>query len=266
CSRRILRNSCLDAEVKLLYFSKNDKEDKVFICTKPVQRSKFQCKLSTSSKLFDLVLWTQVRFQQGPPKLHRDIEHPSFDHYRKNKYKDLSKTTWHSGDDKKGYTSVIGFFGLLCGMYGVKSELTHFLMSMAAPADVRALAAIEIDIGNVAPGACLSYKWRGKPLFVKHRTPAEISAEASTPLTSLRDPETPEQRTPEKPEWLIVIGICTHLGCVPVPNSGDWTGGFYCPCHGSHYDNVGRTRKGPAPLNLEVPPYKFLSDTLVIVG
>ena len=212
-----------------------------------------------------MITWTQVRFQKDYPKLHRDIKHPSFDDYRKEKFKDVSTTTWHSGDEKYGYTYVVGFFGLLCGMYGLKTELIHFLVSMSAPADVLALAAIEVDITNIAPGMCNSYKWRGKPLFIKHRTEAEISAEANTPLTALRDPETPEQRT-TKPEWLIVIGICTHLGCVPVPNSGDWVGGFYCPCHGSHYDNVGRTRKGPAPLNLEVPPHKFLTDTLVIVG
>ncbi|XP_045784860.1 cytochrome b-c1 complex subunit Rieske, mitochondrial-like [Maniola jurtina] len=266
CSQRVWKNSCcLDSLVKTQYFLKNYKEDKVFAQPMIGQRLKSQCFNIISRKPFDLVLWTQIRYQQGYPKLHRDIEHPNFDYYRKDKYKDLKSTNWHSGDDKKGYTSLIGFVGLLCGMYGAKSELTHFLTSMGAAADVRALASIEVDIANVAPGACVSYKWRGKPLFVKHRTPAEISAEASTPLSSLRHPETPEQRT-TKPEWLIVIGICTHLGCVPVPNSGDWAGGFYCPCHGSHYDNVGRTRKGPAPLNLEVPPHKFLSENLVLVG
>ncbi|XP_034839725.1 cytochrome b-c1 complex subunit Rieske, mitochondrial-like [Maniola hyperantus] len=277
CSQRVWKNSCcLDYLVNSQYILKKEKGDKVFTQTMIVQRPKSRClniisrnflglNILLSRNPFDLVLWTQIRFQQGYPKLHRDIEHPSFDYYRKDKYKDLTRTSWHSGDDKKGYTSLIGFVGLLCGMYGAKSELTHFLTSMAAAADVRALASIEVDIANVAPGACVSYKWRGKPLFVKHRTPAEISAEAGTSLSLLRHPETPEQRT-TKPEWLIVIGICTHLGCVPVPNSGDWAGGFYCPCHGSHYDNVGRTRKGPAPLNLEVPPYKFLSENLVLVG
>ncbi|KAJ0183773.1 hypothetical protein K1T71_000196 [Dendrolimus kikuchii] len=136
---------------------------------------------------------------------------------------------------------------------------------MSAAADVLALASIEVELSKIEPGACASLKWRGKPLFIKHRTAGDIDLEAKTSLASLRDPETPEQRA-QKPEWLIVIGICTHLGCVPIPNSGDYPGGFYCPCHGSHYDNVGRARKGPAPLNLEVPPYKFMSDTLVLVG
>ncbi|XP_050360607.1 cytochrome b-c1 complex subunit Rieske, mitochondrial-like [Nymphalis io] len=211
------------------------------------------------------MFWNQVRFQKDCPKLHRDIQYPSFDDYRKEKFKDLKHTKWHSGDEKHGYTYVTGLFGLLCGMYGLKSELVHFLSSMSAPADVLAMATIEVDIKNIAPGMCSSYKWRGKPLFIKHRTEGEILAEANTPFSALKDPESPEQRT-IKPEWLVVIGICTHLGCVPVPNSGDWAGGFYCPCHGSHYDNVGRARKGPAPLNLEVPPYIFLSDTVVLVG
>lgn len=270
CGRKIWRISCpclQDYKSKPIYFQKtkyNKKEvDLVsynfsILCGKRYQ----MCSLPFIS---NFTVWTQIRFQKDYPKLHRDLMHPNFDAYRKEKFKDVSKTTWHSGDDKYGYTYVAGFFGLLCGMYGLKTELVHFLASMSAPADVLALAAIEVDIKNIAPGMCNSYKWRGKPLFIKHRTDAEISAEANTPLSALRDPQTPEERT-IKPEWLIVIGICTHLGCVPVPNSGDWTGGFYCPCHGSHYDNVGRTRKGPAPLNLEVPPYKFLSDTLVIVG
>ncbi|XP_023937562.2 ubiquinol-cytochrome c reductase iron-sulfur subunit-like [Bicyclus anynana] len=267
CSRRIWRISCcLDSDVKPHILFEKTKEKIVSYDKISHQRPRYHCKHSSINNLSKFVLWTQVRFQQGYPKLHRDIEHPNFDYYRKDKYKDIHNTTWHSGDDKKGYTSAIGLIGLLCGMYGAKSEFIHFLTSMSAAADVRALATIEIDIASVAPGSCLSYKWRGKPLFVKHRTPSEIAAEANTPLSSLRDPETPDQRTPIKPEWLIVIGICTHLGCVPVPNSGDWAGGFYCPCHGSHYDNVGRTRKGPAPLNLEVPPYKFLSDNLVLVG
>ncbi|XP_045495590.1 cytochrome b-c1 complex subunit Rieske, mitochondrial-like [Colias croceus] len=210
-------------------------------------------------------LFTQVRFQKDYPRLHRDNEFPNFDYYRKNEFKDLSKTTWGAGNKKPGITYTIGFFGLMCATYGVKSELVHFITYMAAAADVLALASIEVDISNIAPGMCLSYKWRGKPLFIKHRTESEINAEAGTPLSVLRDPQTPEQRM-IKQEWLIVIGICTHLGCVPVPNSGDYNGGFYCPCHGSHYDNAGRTRKGPAPLNLEVPSYRFVSDNVVLVG
>ncbi|XP_068619175.1 cytochrome b-c1 complex subunit Rieske, mitochondrial-like [Battus philenor] len=210
--------------------------------------------------------WTQVRFCKFKTyNLHRDVKFPNFDEDRKNRFKDVKKTQWHVGDKKIGVTYVLGFFGLVGGVYGVKADLLHYIYFMAAPADVIALASIELDISKVVPGQCLSVKWRGKPLFVKSRTPADIALEAQTPLSSLRDPETPEQRT-IKPEWLVVIGICTHLGCVPVPNSGDWAGGFYCPCHGSHFDNVGRARKGPAPTNLVIPPYKFLTDTLLLVG
>lgn len=211
--------------------------------------------------------WTQVRYKKSPeyPQLHRDIPHPNFDAYRKEEFIDLKKTTWKSGDQKLGVTYFIGYIASILGMYSLKSELIHNITTMSPPADVLALAKIEVDISSVLPGACLSLKWRGKPLFVKHRSHADIMAEAKTQLSELRDPQTPEQRT-IKPEWLIVIGVCTHLGCVPLPNSGNWSGGFYCPCHGSHFDNVGRIRKGPAPLNLEVPPYKFISDTVIVVG
>ncbi|XP_059045817.1 cytochrome b-c1 complex subunit Rieske, mitochondrial-like [Achroia grisella] len=242
-----------------------------FIPGKSMLSERLQTNLCTESlrTVSGSTVWTQVRtfvlYQKDCPRLHRDIEFPNFDPYRKDDYIDVRKTSWGSGDTKPGYTYVVGFFGFLCGTYAVKSEVVHFISYMAASADVLALASIEVDISKVAPGTCVSYKWRGKPLFIKHRTQADIDLEANTPLSVLRDPETAEQRT-VNPEWLIVVGICTHLGCVPIPNSGDWAGGFYCPCHGSHYDNVGRARKGPAPLNLEVPPYKFMSDTLIVVG
>ncbi|XP_045458420.1 cytochrome b-c1 complex subunit Rieske, mitochondrial-like [Melitaea cinxia] len=254
-----------DSQINLFYLLKlnSNKKEETSFSSPDIQKIEYQFRvlpLHTS-----LLFWNQIRFQKDYPKLHRDFKHPNFDEYRKEKFKDLKYTKWHSGDEKYGYTYLAGFIGFLGGMYSLKSELTHFLLSMSAPADVLALATIEVDIKNIAPGMCSSYKWRGKPLFIKHRTESEMKAEADTPMSVLKDPESPEQRT-VKPEWLIVIGICTHLGCVPIPNSGDWAGGFYCPCHGSHYDNVGRARKGPAPLNLEVPPYKFLSDTVVLVG
>ncbi|KAF9804802.1 hypothetical protein SFRURICE_007705 [Spodoptera frugiperda] len=214
---------------------------------------------------FGPTMWTQIRFSKGYPRLHRDIDFPNFDAYRKTDYKDVRTTSWGAGDDKPGYIYVLGLFGLLAGAYGTKAHLIHYVAFMDAPADVIALASIEVDISKVLPGTCLAIKWRGKPLFIRNRTATDINNEKNTALSSLRDPETEEQRTQRK-EWLVVIGICTHLGCVPVPNSGDWPGGFYCPCHGSHFDNLGRTRRGPAPKNLEVPPYKFLSDTLINVG
>merc|ERR1719443_2169923 len=107
----------------------------------------------------------------------------------------------------------------------------------------------------------MTYKWRGKPLFIRHRSPDEIAAEEAVDLGLLRDRQADSERVVE-PKWLIVLGICTHLGCVPIANAGNF-GGYYCPCHGSHYDSSGRIRQGPAPLNLEVPPYEFQGDLVV---
>lgn len=135
---------------------------------------------------------------------------------------------------------------------------------MSASADVLALAKIEIKLSDIPEGKSVTFKWRGKPLFIRHRTAEEISVEQSVALATLRDAEHDNDRT-QKAEWLVVIGVCTHLGCVPIANAGDF-GGYYCPCHGSHYDASGRIRKGPAPLNLEVPPYVFPEDDLLIVG
>lgn len=135
---------------------------------------------------------------------------------------------------------------------------------MSASADVLALAKIEIKLNEIPEGKNVTFKWRGKPLFIRHRTAEEISVEQSVAVGTLRDAQHDNERC-QKPEWLVVLGVCTHLGCVPIANSGDF-GGYYCPCHGSHYDASGRIRKGPAPLNLEVPPYTFPEEGLLIVG
>lgn len=142
--------------------------------------------------------------------------------------------------------------------------VVKFVSSMSASADVLALASAEFDIGEIDQGKTITVKWRGKPVFIRHRTPGEVSTEAGVPLAHLRDQETDEERT-LKPEWLVVLGICTHLGCVPISGAGDYNG-WFCPCHGSHYDVSGRIRKGPAPLNLEVPPYKFVDETKILIG
>lgn len=148
--------------------------------------------------------------------------------------------------------------------YGAKAVVTQFITSMSASADVLALAKIEIKLADIAEGKSVTFKWRGKPLFVRHRTGAEIAAEKSVNVSELRDPQADEDRCRNE-EWLIVIGVCTHLGCVPIANAGDF-GGYYCPCHGSHYDASGRIRKGPAPLNLEVPEHVFGDDGVLVVG
>ena len=113
-------------------------------------------------------------------------------------------------------------------------------------------------------GKNVVFKWRGKPLFVRHRSAEEVENERSVDVSSLRDPEHDADRV-QQDEWLVLIGVCTHLGCVPIANAGDF-GGYYCPCHGSHYDASGRIRKGPAPLNLEVPTHTFTDETMLVVG
>jgi len=142
--------------------------------------------------------------------------------------------------------------------------VVKFVSSMSASADVLALASAEFDIGAIDVGNTITVKWRGKPVFIRHRTPEEIAGEAAVPMGHLRDQEADDERT-HKSQWLVVLGICTHLGCVPISGAGDFNG-WFCPCHGSHYDISGRIRKGPAPLNLEVPPYKFTEETKILIG
>jgi ubiquinol-cytochrome c reductase iron-sulfur subunit len=142
---------------------------------------------------------------------------------------------------------------------------------MNPSADVLALASTDVDISAIQPGQAIKTIWRKQPLFVRHLTPQEIAAANAVPVGELRDPQSLGDRTADGHEqWLITLGVCTHLGCVPLgaaegENKGDY-GGYFCPCHGSHYDTAGRIRRGPAPLNLVVPEYEFTSDTTVRVG
>jgi len=133
-----------------------------------------------------------------------------------------------------------------------------FIMSMSAAADVLALASLEVDMGDIAEGQTVTIKWRGKPVFIRHRTDAEIAEAGNVDLAALRDPQADSDRAAD-PKYLVVLGVCTHLGCVPIAGAGEYNG-WFCPCHGSHYDISGRIRKGPAPLNLEVPEYRFLNE------
>lgn len=140
--------------------------------------------------------------------------------------------------------------------------------SMNPAADVLAVASIEVELDPIEPGQAITVLWRGKPVFIRHRTREEIT-EAQTQASGLIDPEEDSLRV-QRPQWLVVIGVCTHLGCVPLGQKpGEVRGeynGWFCPCHGSHYDISGRIRKGPAPTNLEVPQYTFLSDSLLRLG
>ena len=140
---------------------------------------------------------------------------------------------------------------------------------MNPAADTLALANIEVDVSKIEEGQSITVKWRGKPVFIRHRTEDEIARASATDIADLRDPESDKVRA-EKPGYLVLVGVCTHLGCVPLGQKtgevkGDYDG-WFCPCHGSHYDTSGRIRKGPAPTNLEVPPYTFLSDSVIRIG
>lgn len=155
------------------------------------------------------------------------------------------------------------------GAVGAAAAMWPFIDSMNPAADVRALSSTEVDLGPVAEGQRLTVKWRGKPVFIDHRTEAEIAAARDVDIADLPDPQSDEDRV-QKAEWLVVIGICTHLGCVPLGQKptdprGEW-GGWFCPCHGSAYDTSGRIRKGPAPYNLYLPPYVFTTDTMIRIG
>ena len=141
--------------------------------------------------------------------------------------------------------------------------------TMNPSADVLALSSTEVDISAIEVGQSITVKWRGRPVFIRRRTQDEIDAARTVPMDDLSDPESDEARV-QKAEWLILVGVCTHLGCIPLGNKlgdprGDF-GGWFCPCHGSHYDSSGRIRQGPAPENLQVPEYEFLDDTLVRIG
>jgi ubiquinol-cytochrome c reductase iron-sulfur subunit len=152
---------------------------------------------------------------------------------------------------------------------GTVALVWPLIESMNPSADVLALAVTEVDLSGVEQGMAITVTWQGKPVFIRHRTPEEIEQARAVDLSELPDPE-PDQERVIKPEWLVTVGICTHLGCVPLgQNPGDPRGdygGWFCPCHGSHYDTSARIRKGPAPRNLLVPEYAFIDDNMVRIG
>ena len=154
---------------------------------------------------------------------------------------------------------------------GAVATVAPLLYQMNPSADVLALASTEVDISKIAPGQAIKTVWRKQPVFVRNLTPKEIAEANAVKASELRDPQSLADRTkPGKQNWLITLGVCTHLGCVPLgtgegENRGEY-GGYFCPCHGSHYDTAARIRKGPAPTNLVVPEYQFTSDTVVTIG
>ena len=155
------------------------------------------------------------------------------------------------------------------GAVGAGAAIWPIINQMNPAADTLALASTEVNISSLEEGQALTVKWRGKPVFIRRRTKEEILDSRNVEIDALRDPQTDQERV-QKDEWLIVLGVCTHLGCVPLGQKasdikGEY-GGWFCPCHGSHYDTSGRIRKGPAPQNLEIPPYNFISDSIVKIG
>ena len=150
------------------------------------------------------------------------------------------------------------------GAVGVAATVWPLVDQMNPDASVKALASTEVDVSSVEPGKTITVVWRGKPVFIKRRTQNEIDEARSVRMEDLPDPEKDEDRA-KNPEWLVMLGVCTHLGCVPLNDKGDYNG-WFCPCHGSHYDTSGRIRKGPAPTNMSIPNYEFLENNIIKIG
>jgi ubiquinol-cytochrome c reductase iron-sulfur subunit len=167
----------------------------------------------------------------------------------------------------------------VAGAVGAAGAIWPFIDQMRPDASTRALASIQVDVSAVEPGMSLTVKWRGRPVFIRNRTEAEIEEARQVPLEDLVDTLARNENLPAdaqatdidrsagegRENWLVMIGVCTHLGCVPLGQAGDF-GGWFCPCHGSHYDTAGRIRRGPAPENLHIPNFEFVSDTVIQIG
>jgi ubiquinol-cytochrome c reductase iron-sulfur subunit len=170
------------------------------------------------------------------------------------------------GETRRDFLGIVAWSGLGIGAVAVAWP---FINSMNPSADVLALSSTAVDIAGIDEGMGVTVMWRGKPVFIRHRTAEEIEAARETDLSELRDPQADAERV-QRPEWLVLIGVCPHLGCVPngtkpTENRGAY-GGWFCPCHGSVFDTSGRIRQGPSPTNMVVPPYSFETDTRVVIG
>ena len=150
------------------------------------------------------------------------------------------------------------------GAVGLGAAIWPLIDQMNPDSSVKALATTEVDISSIELGKTITVLWRGKPIFIRRRTQEEIKEASKVDLKDLKDPQKDSERA-KNPEWLVMVGVCTHLGCVPLGNKGEYNG-WFCPCHGSHYDTSGRVRKGPAPNNLEIPKYKFLDNNTIKIG
>ena len=181
-------------------------------------------------------------------------------------------STTDSGDGHGSGGSRRDFLYIATGAFGgVGAAMAAWPLidQMNPSSDVLALASTEVDLSQIEEGQSITVVWRSKPVFIRYRTESEILEARGIDAKELRDPQADEDRV-QREQWLIMVGICTHLGCVPLGQKGTDVkgqyGGWFCPCHGSHYDTSGRIRKGPAPTNLAIPPYEFVSDTIVKIG
>ena len=182
---------------------------------------------------------------------------------------DEQKNVSSSNDNSKGRRDFLYLSSISIGSIGTAAFIWPFLKSMNPAEDTLALGSTEVDLSKISVGQSKTVKWRGKPVFIRRRTVEEITEAKNIDIASLRDPMSDADRV-QKEEWLILEGVCTHLGCVPLgqkisDTKGEFNG-WFCPCHGSHYDSSGRIRKGPAPENLAVPPYVFINDTTIKIG
>lgn len=182
----------------------------------------------------------------------------------------VSKTTIQkSENNKKSRRDFLILASSAMGGVGIAGATWTLIDSMNPAADVLAVASVDVNLAPVKEGQAITVMWQGKPIFIRRRTPDEIKAAVNVDMRELVDPQADKDRV-QKPEWLVVIGVCTHLGCVPsgqkVSDNRGHFGGWFCPCHGSEYDTSGRIRKGPAPKNLEVPHYRFLDDHSIRIG
>lgn len=194
----------------------------------------------------------------------KKIDHPQ-DHTdcQQNTPDQACSYTMHSATRRDFLYLTAGAMGAI----GVGASLLPFVKSMNPSADVLSLSTVDVDISQIKPGQSMTIMWRGKPVFVKHRTAEEIKGAQSVDLKTLPDPQTDQDRTKKDPNWLVVVGVCTHLGCIPNERkdmkAGE-SGGWVCACHGSQYDSSGRIVRGPAPKNLEIPAYDFVNGGKVI--
>ena len=171
--------------------------------------------------------------------------------------------------NKESRRDFLYLSSITVGGVGVAAFMWPFIKSMNPAEDTLALGTTEVDLSGIKVGQSITVKWRGKPVFIRKRTQGEINEANNVDIASLRDPMNDKDRV-QKPQWLVLVGVCTHLGCVPLGQKATDTkgeyNGWFCPCHGSHYDTSGRIRKGPAPDNLAVPTYTFVSETKIIIG